>query len=80
MKTPYDFVSVALFAALVVLFLQRSISPSAEGDALWHYLLAATGCAVFNYLGNNGFDMAALLLLAGLLVFIGLVLRPFQRR
>jgi hypothetical protein len=80
MKTPYDFVSVAIFAAVVVLFLQRSVSPPAKGDALWHYLVAAIGCALFNYVGNKGIHAAAIALLGLLVAFIALVLRPLSTK
>jgi hypothetical protein len=80
MKTPYDFISVAIFAAVVVLFLQRSISPPAKGDALWHYLVASIGCAIFNYLGNEGFDAAAIMVMGLDIVFIALVLKPLSAK
>lgn len=77
METAYDFTSVTIFAGLIVLFLQRSVSPPSKPDPLWPYLAASIGCAAFNFLGNEGWDGAALVLLALLLLFIALVLRPF---
>ena len=52
MKTPYDVVTLAIFAGLIVLFLQRSTSSEADDDApLWQYLGAGAGCGAANYFG-----------------------------
>lgn len=79
MKTSYDFVTVAVFAAIVLIFLQRSVSPPAKADPMWHYLAASIGCAVSNFLGNEGFDLAAITLLLLVVGFVLVVIRPFQR-
>jgi len=81
MQTVYDWVSLAIFAGLIVLFLQRSTSDRAEKDAsLLVYLGAGVGCAIANYFGNHGQDVVAVLLLAGTLAFIFFYLKPFERR
>ncbi|HEX8534630.1 MAG TPA: hypothetical protein VF662_10715 [Allosphingosinicella sp.] len=80
METPYDFVTVAIFAAIVLIFLQRSVSPPAKADPMWHYLAASIGCALSNYLGNSGFDLAAMAVLVLVAGFIFIVIRPFQPR
>lgn len=80
MNTAYDFISVAIFAGVVVLFLQRSVSPPVKADALWHYLVASTGCAVFNYLGNEGLHAAAIIVMGLNILFIVLVLKPFSTK
>jgi Ca2+/Na+ antiporter len=81
MQTVYDWVSLAIFAGLIVLFLQRSTSDRAERDAsLLFYLAAGVGCAVANYFGNHGQDIVAILLLAATLAFIFFYLKPFERR
>ena len=80
MQTPYDFITLALFSGLIVLFLQRSTGDSARQDSLLHYLVAAVLCAVINYLGNNHDDALAILLLIANLAFIVLVLKPFNLR
>jgi len=54
MQTIYDWVTVAFFAGLVVLLLQRSIGPEESQDSMYHYIAPALGCAVTNWLGNNG--------------------------
>jgi hypothetical protein len=44
-------------------------------DKLWHYAPPALGCAVANYLGNEGMHIPAALLLAGVIVYIFVVLK-----
>jgi uncharacterized membrane protein YjjP (DUF1212 family) len=70
-------VSLAIFAGLIVLFLQRSTSDRAENDvSLFYYLGAGAACAVANYLGNHGQDITAIALLVATLVFIFVCLKP----
>jgi hypothetical protein len=81
MSTIYDWISLGIFAALVVLFLQRSTSESAGKDAsLLYYLGAGAGCAVANYFGNEGQDLIAILLLCATVGFIVYFLKPFPVR
>lgn len=84
MQTVYDWVTIALFAGLIVLFLQRSVGqkqdvPDAEEhqDSIFHYLAPSVGLAVANYLGNEGYALPAWLLIAGVCVYSYLVLKPF---
>lgn len=79
MDTPYDWITVMLFAGLIVLFLQRSMSDSMddEKDSIFLYLGAGLGCAVANYLGNQGFHIFAILLIVATVGFIFYFLRPF---
>jgi hypothetical protein len=80
MQSIYDWLSLAIFAGLIVLFLQRSTSDRADKDvSLFYYLTAGVGCAVANYFGNNGQDIIAILLLVATLGFIAYFLRPFQK-
>ena len=80
MDSIYDWVSLAIFAGLIVLFLQRATSERTEKDvSLFYYLAAGVGCAVANYLGNHGHDVAALTLLVATVGFILYFLKPFQR-
>lgn len=80
MSTIYDWVSLAIFAGLVVLFLQRSTSDRSEKDvSLLYYLGAGIGCAGVNYLGNKGQDLLAIALLVATIGFIVVVLKPFER-
>ncbi len=82
METPYDWTTIIVFAGLIVLFLQRS--QGVARDHLWQYLVAAVGCAVTNYLGNEAIKLDDLAYHAGAIVlgvatlaFIWIVLRPF---
>jgi hypothetical protein len=79
MDTIYDWVSLAIFAGLVVLFLQRSTSEHTGKDApLLYYLGAGVGCAVANYLGDQGQHVIAILLLAATVAFVILCLKPLK--
>src|SRR3954451_5906533 len=81
METFYDWVSLAIFAGLIVLFLQRSTSDRADKDvSLLYYLGAGVGCAVADYLGNHGKDVLAILLLAATIAFIFYYLKPLKLR
>jgi hypothetical protein len=80
-ETVYDWVTVAIFAGLVVLFVQRSTSeeePSSDHDSLLFYLAAGLGCAVANYVGNKGLHLLAVPLIAATIFFILYYLRPFK--
>jgi uncharacterized oligopeptide transporter (OPT) family protein len=79
MDTIYDWVSLAMFAGLIVLFLQRSTSEHTGKDAsLLYYLAAGVGCAVANYFGDQGQDLIAIVLLAATAIFIIVYLKPFR--
>lgn len=79
METIYDWLSLAIFAGLIVLFLERSMKPQDEyNDSLLLYLAAGIGCAVANYFGNEGHDVIAIALLIGTLGFIFYFLKPFR--
>jgi len=79
METPYDWITVAIFAGLVVLFMQRSVGdqPDDPGDPFWPYLGAGVGCAVANYMGNNGYHIIAIPVVVGTIMFILKFLKPF---
>jgi len=80
-ETVYDWVTVAIFAGLVVLFVQRSTSEEetpAEHDSLLMYLGAGVGCAVANWVGNKGIHLLAIPLIAATILFILYYLRPFK--
>lgn len=76
MHTPYDWITVAIFAGLIVLFLHRS-SLANPVDHLSQYLLASAGCAVANYLGNEEVHVPAIAVILVTLGYIQFVLRPF---
>ena len=77
METIFDWVTVAIFAALIVLFLQRSMTPGPSHDTIWHYVPAALGCALANYLGNHGQEIFAALTIAAVVLYAVFVLKPF---
>lgn len=79
MNTVFDALTMMIFAGLIVLFLQRSTGTTEYKDAIWQYLVAAIGCAVSNYLGNEGYPIPAVVLIVATLAFIFYVLRPFAR-
>ena len=76
-KTVSDFLSLALFAGLIVLFLQRSVNDVEDPHPIWHYLLPAVGCAAINYAGNAGYTPIAILLFVLTIAYIIVILRPF---
>ncbi len=83
MQTVYDWATMAVFAGLVVLFLQRSQGEAR--DELWQYLVAAVGCAGTNYIGNEAlragetlYHVGAVALFLATLGFIWFVLKPFD--
>jgi len=81
METVYDWVSLAIFAGLIVLFLQRSTGDRVEKDAsLLYYLAAGAGCAVANYFGNKGQDAISIAILVATIGFIIYFLKPFPLR
>ena len=78
MQTVFDWATVGIFAGLVVLFLQRSVSPGPSRDSILHYIPAAIGCALANYLGNNDQEVLAVAVLAAVVVYTFMVLKPFS--
>lgn len=76
METVYDWVTVGVFVGLAVLFLQRS-SEEEPRDKIYHYLPPALGCAISNYLGNEGYMVPAILLVVGVMAYIYYILKPF---
>lgn len=84
METVYDWVTVAIFAGLIVLFLQRSVGP--ERDQMWPYFAASVACAVINQVGNHAIDtgetvwhVVSIAGIAAILAFIHYFLRPFGK-
>lgn len=81
METPYDWITVGIFAGLIVLFMQRSTSESDSDqvdDPLWMYLAAGVGCALANYVGNEGQHVLAILAIVATLAFVFHFLKPFR--
>lgn len=78
METFYDWITLAIFGGLIVLFLDRSMEDDPP-DHLWQYLVAAGGCAVANYLGNEGYTIPAVAVIATVVTYIIAVLKPFEK-
>jgi hypothetical protein len=74
-QTVYDWLTVAIFAGLITLFLQRS-SMAEPVDSILHYFPPAIGCAVANYFGNAGDNVIAIVILIGIAAYVWFVLRP----
>jgi hypothetical protein len=77
LETVYDWITVAIFGGLVVLFLQRSVAEGEPQDTILHYLPPAIGCACANYVGNHGQGPLSAAIVVAVLVYILLVLKPF---
>ena len=78
METVYDWISVAIFAGLVVLFLHRSMAQGEPQDTILHYMPPAVGCALANYVGNHGQGPLSALIVVAVLAYIVVVLKPFD--
>jgi hypothetical protein len=75
METIFDWLTVLTFAGLAVLYLQRS-ALAEPSDHIWQYLPPAIGCALVNYIGNEGYTIPAALGLVVVLAYIYYVLKP----
>jgi len=78
-NTIYDLVTIVLFAGLAILFLQRSVGDGPPRDRIYHYAPPAIGCAVANWLGNNHYDIGAMAVIAGVVVYVLYILKPFDQ-
>jgi hypothetical protein len=76
--TIYDWVTMAVFAGLIILFLQRSTGPEEPSDHIWQYLPPAIGCALANYLGNHDQGLWAGIIVLAAVAYIFQVLKPFR--
>ena len=90
METPYDWLTVAIFAGLIVIFLQRSVGDDEPADSIWSYLPPSLGCAIANQLGNKAmksteggdgiYHVAAIILILAVIAYIILIIKPFPTR
>ena len=78
MKTIYDFITLGLFAGLAILFLQRSTEQAR--DRMIDYVPPAAGCALANWLGNNGQPIWAVVVIALGIAYTVVVLKPFKQK
>lgn len=79
MKTIFDWLSVALFSPIAILFLIRSARPDGAPDRMIMYLPAALGCAIGNQLGNRDQVIAGGMMLAAVGIYSMMILKPGQR-
>lgn len=79
MKTVFDWLTVAIFAGLAVVYLQRSAGQRPAHDAAWKYLPPAAACMGANQIGNAGWSMSATALMVAALAYIWFVIRPLDR-
>ena len=77
MKTTYDFITMALFAGLIVLFLQRSMAAEQDTRPLWQYIAPAILLALADVLGNREQHVVAIAILAAFLAIVAVMLKPF---
>jgi hypothetical protein len=87
METPYDWLTVAIFAGLIVVFLQRSVGDDEPVDSIWSYLPPSLGCAIANQFGNEALDSdnmlyhgIAVALVVAVIAYIILIIKPFPAR
>ena len=73
METIYDWVTVAMFSGLIVLFLHRSAAEEPV-DTSWHYLPPSICCAAANYFGNEGNVPVAVALMIAVVIYVFSVL------
>ncbi len=76
MVTIWDWLAMGLFCAITVLLLHRSIGPARRGDHMLAYLPPAAGCALVNWLGNAGHQVAAVIGAIAVATYIIAILRP----
>jgi hypothetical protein len=80
MQTIFDWVTMAVFSGLVVLYLNRSMAPEEKQDNIYHYGPPALGCAIANYLGNHDQRMVAIAIIIAVVGYILFFLHPFGKR
>ncbi|MET1754410.1 XrtV sorting system accessory protein [Novosphingobium sp. RD2P27] len=79
MQTVFDWLTVAIFAGLAVVYLQRSVGARPEHDAVWKYLPPAAACMAANQIGNAGWLIPATVLMCATLAYVWFVIRPLDR-
>jgi hypothetical protein len=78
LETVYDWITIAIFGGLVVLFLHRSMAEGEPQDNIYQYLPPAIGCAIANYVGNHDMGPLSAAIVVVVLVYIWFVLKPFR--
>ena len=79
MTTVFDWLTVAIFAALAVVYLQRSVGPRPAHDAIWKYVPPALSCVAANQVGNAGWALPAAVIMLSAMAYVWFVIRPLDR-
>ena len=74
METIWDWITVIAFAGLATLLLQRSTEEE-PSDKLWQYFPPAIGCAITNYVGNEGQNVIAAGIFGAVVAYIFVLLK-----
>ena len=77
-ETISDWVTVAIFGGMIVLFLHRSTTDEPPKDHIIQYLPPSVGCAVANWFGNHHQEVVGYLIVLAVLAYIAVVLKPFN--
>ena len=59
-------------------FLGRRPAQEEPKDNIYQYLPACIGCALANYVGNEGYGAAAFGIIVAVLAYVAYVLKPFN--
>jgi hypothetical protein len=78
LETIFDWVTVAIFGGMIVLFLQRSTGEAEPQDHILQYLPPAIGCAISNWFGNHHQEQLGFAIIVAVLAYIAVVLKPFN--
>ncbi|MFC3309902.1 XrtV sorting system accessory protein [Blastomonas aquatica] len=78
METAFDWLSVAVFGAIALTYLHRSLILTIRPDPIIAYLPPVAACALANWLGNEGEGFAASGILLAAVIYYLLVLRPID--
>lgn len=70
MQSVFDWLTIGIFAFLVVIFLQRSAGERSADDKMWKYLPPALGCMIANYLGNKDMTVVGAALAVATMAYI----------
>lgn len=79
METLYDWWAVAIFGVLSITWLSRSVNRTSFADPVLPYGICAMGCALGNWLGNEGYGLLAAAILSATIVLYLSVIRPFRK-
>lgn len=79
METLYDWWAVAIFGVLSITWLSRSVNRTSFADPALPYGICALGCALGNWLGNEGHDVLAAAVLSATLATYLIIIRPFRK-